>query len=152
MITKEQQLRIDILFKQIDKLESSDSSTMSPISVCKDLISQKFDINFSYLDICCGKGTFLLCLYLEFWNNLDIVDIDEKNKYIFDRIAGNDISKAQVDIAKSTMIKVQKILKIKNLLEFNIYNYNILDEKNNLDELKKKFTCVITNPPYNSGS
>lgn len=150
MITKEQQLRIDILFKQIDKLESSDSSTMSPISVCKNLISQKFDINSSYIDICCGKGTFLLCLYLEYWNNLDIVDIEEKNKYIFDRIAGNDISKAQVDIAKSTMIKVQKILKIKNLLEFNIYNYNILDEKNNLDELKKKFTCVITNPPYNS--
>jgi SAM-dependent methyltransferase len=152
MITKEQQLRIDNLFKQIDNLESSDSSTMTPISVCRDLISQKFNVNFSYLDICCGKGTLLLCLYLEFWNFLEniITDIEERNKFIHSKIAGNDISKAQVDIAKSTMIKVQKILKIKNLLDFNIYNYNILDEKNNLDELKKKFTCVITNPPYNS--
>jgi len=151
MISKEQQLRIDILFKQIDKLESSDSSTMTPISVCRDLISQKFNVNFSYLDICCGKGTFLLCLYLEFWNFLEniIPDNEERNKFIHSKIAGNDISKAQVDIAKSTMIKVQKILKIKNLLDFNRYNYNILDEKNNLDELKKKFTCVITNPPYN---
>lgn len=152
MISKEQQLRIDILFKQIDKLESSDSSTMTPISVCRDLISQKFNVNFSYLDICCGKGTFLLCLYLEFWNFLEniIPDFEERNKFIHSKIAGNDISKAQVEIAKSTMMKVQKVLKIKNLLDFNIYNYNILDEKNNLDELKKKFTCVITNPPYNS--
>jgi SAM-dependent methyltransferase len=153
MITKEQQLRIDILFKQIDNLESSDSSTMTPISVCRDLISQKFNVNFSYLDICCGKGTLLLCLYLEFWNFLEniITDIEERNKFIHSKIAGNDISKAQVDIAKSTMIKVQKILKIKNLLDFNIYNYNILDvDKKEVNDLKKKFTCVITNPPYNS--
>jgi len=115
MITKEQQLRIDILFKQIDNLESSDSSTMTPISVCRDLISQKFNVNFSYLDICCVKGTILLCLYLEFWNFLEniIPDIEEINKFIHSKIAGNDISKAQENIAKSTMIKVQKILKIK---------------------------------------
>jgi SAM-dependent methyltransferase len=153
MITKEQQLRIDILFKQIDNLESSDSSNMTPISVCRDLISQKFNVNFSYLDICCGKGTLLLCLYLEFWNFLEniIPNIEERNKFIHSKIAGNDISKAQVDIAKSTMIKVQKILKIQNLLDFNIYNYNILDvDKKEVNDLKKKFTCVITNPPYNS--
>jgi hypothetical protein len=151
MITKEQKIRIDILFKQIGNLESSDSSTMTDLSVCRDLISQKFDVNLSYMDICCGKGTILLFLYLEYWNFLEniIPDIEERNKFIHSKIAGNDISKAQVDIAKSTMIKVQKILKVKNLLDFNIYNYNILDEKNNLDELKKKFTCVITNPPYN---
>jgi SAM-dependent methyltransferase len=127
MITKEQQSKINILFNQIDKLESSDSSTMTPISVCNDLINQKFNVEFSYFDISCGKGTMLLCLYLRYWKELGEIDIEEKNKYIFDRIAGNDISKAQVDIAKSTMIKVQKILKIKNLLDFNIYNYNILD-------------------------
>ncbi len=151
MIIKEQELRIDILLKQIDNLESSDSSTMTPISVCNDLINQKIDVNFSYFDICCGKGTMLLCLYLKFWNVLGEMDIEEKNKYIFERIIGNDISKAQVDIAKSTMIKVQKILKIKNLLDFNIYNYNILDiNKKEVNDLKKKFTCVITNPPYNS--
>jgi len=45
MITKEQQLKIDILFKQIDNLESSDSSTMTPFHVCKDLVNQKFDID-----------------------------------------------------------------------------------------------------------
>lgn len=153
MISKEQQLRIDILFKQIDKLESSDSSTMTPISVCRDLISQKFNVNFSYLDICCGKGTLLLCLYLEYWIFLEniIPDFEERNKFIHSKIAGNDISKAQVDIAKSTMINVQKILKIKNLLEFNIYNYNILDvDKKEVNELKRKFSVVITNPPYNS--
>lgn len=151
MITKEQQSRIDILFKQIDNLESSDSFTMTPRGVCEELVSQKFDIELSYLDICCGKGTMLLCLYLRFWNSLVniIPDIEERNKFIHNKIAGNDISKAQVEIAKSTMIKVQKILKIKNLLDFNIYNYNILDEKNNLDELKRKFSAVITNPPYN---
>jgi hypothetical protein len=151
MITPEQKLKIDILFKQIDNLESSDSSTMTPVEVCNTLIDQKFDVNSSYLDPFCGKGTILLCLYLRFWNNLDIDDIELKNKYIFDRIAGNDISKAQVDIAKSTMIKIQKILKIKNLLNFNIYNYNILDvDKKEVNDLKRKFTVVITNPPYNS--
>lgn len=75
MITKEQQLRIEILLKQIGNLESSDSSTMTDLSVCRDLISQKFDVNLSYMDICCGKGTILLCLYLEYWNKLDIPDI-----------------------------------------------------------------------------
>jgi hypothetical protein len=151
MITKEQQSKIDVLFKQIDNLESSDSSTMTPIYICNDLINQKFNIDYSYFDISCGKGTLLLCLYLEFWNKLNILDIEEKNKYIFDRIYGNDISKAQIDIAKSTMNKIQKILNIKNILNFNIYNYNILDvDKKEVNDLKKKFTCVITNPPYNS--
>lgn len=152
MITQEQQLRIDILFKQIANLESSDSSTMTDLSVCKDLISQKFDVNLSYLDICCGKGTILLCLYLEYWNNLDVVeDIEEKNKYIIDRICGVDISKAQVDIAKNTLKKVQKILKIQNILEPFVYNYNILDvDKKEVNDLKRKFSVVITNPPYNS--
>lgn len=150
IITNEQQ-RINILFEQIDNLESSDSFTMTPRDVCEELISQKFDVNLSYLDICCGKGTLLLCLYLKFWIFLEniIPDIEERNRFIHSKIAGNDISKAQVDITKSTMIKIQKILKVRNLLDFNIYNYNIKD-KNNIDELKKKFTCIITNPPYNS--
>ena len=151
MITKEQQLRIDILSKQIGNLESSDSSTMTDLSVCGDLISQKFDVNLSYMDICCGKGTILLCLYLEYWNKLDISDIEEKNKYIIERICGVDISKAQVDIAKNTLKKIQKILKIQNILEPFVYNYNILDsDKKEVNDLKRKFSVVITNPPYNS--
>lgn len=150
MITTEQQLKIDILFKQIDNLESSDSFTMTPLDVCKDLISQKFDINFTYLDICCGKGTIMLCEYLEFWNKLDIEDIEEKNKYILDKICGVDISKSQVDIAKNTLKKVQKILKVQNILEPFVYNYNILNDKKEINDLKRKFSCVITNPPYNS--
>jgi site-specific DNA-methyltransferase (adenine-specific) len=150
MITKEQQLRIDILFKQIANLESSDSSTMTDLSVCKDLISQKFDTNLSYIDICCGKGTILLCLYLEYWKNLEISNIEEKNKYIIDRICGVDISKTQVGITKNTLKNIQKILKIQNILEPFIYNYNILDDdKKEVNELKRKFSCVITNPPYN---
>lgn len=153
MITKEQQLRIDILFKQIDNLESSDSSTMTPIYVCENLVDQKFDVNLSYLDICCGKGTILLCLYLRFWLELkDIIqNIEDRNKYILDRICGVDISKAQVDIAKNTLKKVQKILKISNIIEPFVYNYNILDvDKKEVNDLKRKFSCVITNPPYNS--
>jgi len=151
MITKEQQLRIDILFKQISNLESSDSSTMTELSVCRDLISQKFDFNLSYMDICCGKGTILLCLYLEYWKKLDIPDIEEKNKYIIDRICGVDISKSQVDITKSTLKKIQKILKIHNILVPFVYNYNILDcDKKEINDLKRKFDVVITNPPYNS--
>jgi hypothetical protein len=39
--------------------------------------------------------------------------------------------------------EIRRILKIKNLLDFNIYNYNILDEKNNLDELKKSGKLYI---------
>jgi predicted RNA methylase len=151
MITTDQQLKIDVLFKQMSNLESSDSSTMTDLSVCKDLISQKFDINFSYLDTCCGKGTILLCLYIEYWKNLDIVDIEEKNKYIIDRICGVDISKAQVNIAKNALKKIQKIFKVQNILEPFVYNYNILDiNEERLNDLKRKFTCVITNPPYNS--
>jgi len=152
MITKEQQSRIDILFKQIDNLESSDSSTMTPVQVCKNLVDQKFDVNLSYLDICCGKGTILLCLYLKFWDALEYIiqNIEDRNKYILDRICGVDISKAQVDITKNTLKKVQKILKITNILEPFIYNYNILDvDKKEVNDLKRKFTCVITNPPYN---
>lgn len=151
MITKEQQSRIDILFKQIDNLESSDSFTMTPRGVCEELVSQKFDIGLSYLDICCGKGTILLCLYLRFWETLDISDIEVKNKYILDRICGVDISKSQADIAKNTLKKVQKILKISNIIEPFVYNYNILDvDKKEVNDLKRKFSCVITNPPYNS--
>lgn len=151
MITKEQQSRIDILFKQIDNLESSDSFTMTPRGVCEELVSQKFDVDLSYLDICCGKGTILLCLYLKFWEILDISDIEEKNKYILDRICGVDISKSQADIAKNTLKKVQKILKISNIIEPFVYNYNILDvDKKEVNDLKRKFSCVITNPPYNS--
>lgn len=150
MITTEQQKKINILFNQIGNLESSDSFTMTPVSVCKNLVSQKFDIKFSYLDICCGKGTIMLCEYLEFWIKLNIEDIEEKNKYILQRICGIDISKSQVDIAKNTMKKIQKILGIKNILEPLIYNYNILSDKKEIIDLKRKFTCVITNPPYNS--
>jgi site-specific DNA-methyltransferase (adenine-specific) len=153
MITKEQQLRIDILFKQIDNLESSDSSTMTPVHVCKNLVSQKFNVDLSYIDICCGKGTILLCLYLIFWVELEdiIQNIEDRNKYILDRICGVDISKAQVDIARNTLKKVQKILKISNIIEPFVYNYNILDvDKKEVNDLKRKFSCVITNPPYNS--
>jgi site-specific DNA-methyltransferase (adenine-specific) len=124
---------------------------MTPREVCEELVSQKFDIELSYLDICCGKGTILLCLYLRFWEALDISDIEEKNKYILDRICGVDISKSQADIAKNTLRKVQKILKISNIIEPFVYNYNILDvDKKEVNELKRKFSCVITNPPYNS--
>lgn len=150
MISTEQQLKINLLFRQISNLESSDSSTMTELSVCEDLVSQKFDIDFSYLDICCGKGTILLCLYIEFWKNLNISDIEEKNKYIIDRICGVDISKAQVDISKNSLKNIQKIFKIQNILDPFIYNYNIISDKNNVDKLEKKYTAVITNPPYNS--
>lgn len=152
MITKEQQLKIDILFKQIDNLESSDSSTMTPFHVCKDLVNQKFDINLSYLDICCGKGTILLCLYLRFWIELEVIiqNIEDRNEYIIDRICGVDISKAQADIAKNTLKKVQKIFKISNIIDPFIYNYDILNNDKKTINLKRKFTCVITNPPYNS--
>lgn len=150
MISTEQQLKINLLFRQISNLESSDSSTMTELSVCEDLVYQKFDINFSYLDICCGKGTILLCLYIEFWKNLNISDIEEKNKYIIDRICGVDISKAQVDISKNSLKNIQKIFKIQNILDPFIYNYNIISDKNNVDKLEKKYTAVITNPPYNS--
>lgn len=153
MITKEQQLRINILFKQIDNLESSDSSTMTPVHVCKNLVDQKFNVNLSYLDICCGKGTILLCLYLRYWIELkdSIHNIEDRNKYIINRICGVDISKAQVDIAKNTLKKIQRIFKIQNILEPFIYKYNILDaDKKEVNDLKKKFSCVITNPPYNS--
>jgi len=150
MITNEQQSRIDILFKQIDNLESSDSFTMTPKYICEELVSKKFNIDLSYLDICCGKGTILLCLYLRFWETLNISDIEEKNKYILDRICGVDISKSQADIAKNTLKKVQKILKISNIIEPFVYNYNILDvDKKEVNDLKRKFSCVITNPPYN---
>ena len=55
------------------------------------------------------------------------------------------MSKAQVDIAKNTLKKVQKILKISNILEPFIYNYNILDgDKKEVNDLKRKFSCVIT--------
>ena len=102
------------------------------------------------MDICCGKGTILLCLYLEYWKKLDISDIEEKNKYIIDRICGVDISKSQVDITKSTLKKIQKILKIQNILVPFVYNYNILDcDKKEINDLKRKFDVVITNPPYN---
>ena len=151
MITKEQQSRIDIFFKQIDNLESSDSFTMTPRGVCEELVSQKFDITLSYLDICCGKGTILLCLYLRFWETLDIPNIEDKNKYILSRICGVDVSKSQVDIAKKVLKKVQTILKISNIIEPLVYNYNILDDdKKEVNEMKRKFSCVITNPPYNS--
>ena len=124
---------------------------MTPREVCEELVSQKFDIELSYLDICCGKGTILLCLYLRFWEALDIPDIEEKNKHILDRICGVDISKSQADIAKNTLKKVQKILKISNIIEPFVYNYNILDvDKKEVNDLKRKFSAVITNPPYNS--
>jgi hypothetical protein len=92
MITKEQQLRIDILFKQIDNLESSDSSTMTPVHVCKNLVDQKFNINLSYLDICCGKGTILLCLYLRFWVELEdiIQNIEDQIIPIYDKHFTNE--------------------------------------------------------------
>jgi len=151
MITKEQEHKIDNLFKQIATLESSETSTMTEISVCKDLVSQKFDTNLSYLDICCGKGTILLCLYLEFWKNLMIEDVDSKNEYILKRICGNDISENQVGVTKRALKKVQKIFKVNNIIEPNVYNINILKNENLLmNELKKKFSCVITNPAYNS--
>ena len=149
MITKEQKLKINSLFKQIENLESSDSSTMTNVEVCNTLVNQKFDVNFSYFDICCGKGTILLCLYLKYWNNLDIDNIEVKNKYILDRIVGNDISIAQSNAAKSNLKKIQKILKIVNIIEPFVYNYNILSDKKEVNDLNRKFSCVITNPPYN---
>jgi len=106
-----------------------------------------FNINLlSYLDICCGKGTILLYLYLKYWEALDIENIEERNQYIINnKICGVDMSKAQVDIAKNTLKKVQKILKISNILEPFIYNYNILDgDKKEVNDLKRKFSCVIT--------
>lgn len=148
MIEKDKQLRV--LFKMIEKLESSDSSTMTDLSVCKDLISQKFDINLTYIDICCGKGTILLCLYLEFWKRLDILNVEEKNKYIIDRLCGVDISKAQASIAKKALKKVQKIFGIQNILEPIVYNIDILSYDENKYKIMKKFDVVITNPPYNS--
>lgn len=149
-ITDTQYKKINNLFSIIEKLESSDSSSMTPVEVCNLLIDEKFNTEFSYFDICCGKGTFILCLYIKFWENLDIDDIDEKNRFIIDKICINDISNSQIDIAIKSLKNLQKILGIQNILTIKSYNVDTLTYDKNLYNLMKKFDVVITNPPYNS--
>lgn len=149
-ITDNQYKKINNLFSIIEKLESSDSSSMTPVDVCNRLIDEKFNTEFSYFDICCGKGTFILCVYIKFWENLDIDDIDEKNSFIINKMCINDVSKSQMDIAIKSLKNLQKILGIKNILTIESYNIDILTYDKNLYNLMKKFDVVITNPPYNS--
>ena len=149
-ITDNQYKKINNLFSIIEKLESSDSSSMTPVEVCNRLIDEKFNTEFSYFDICCGKGTFILCVYIKFWENLDIDDIDEKNSFIINKMCINDVSKSQIDIAIKSLKNLQKILGIKNILTIESYNIDILTYDKNLYNLMKKFDVVITNPPYNS--
>ena len=152
-IDMEKMVKIQTLFSQIENLESSDSSTMTNPCVSLDLVKERFNIDYTYIDVCCGKGTFLINIYLELWDNIfDVDDIETKNRIIMGKIYGTDISESQVDISKGALKRLQRILGIKNILEPNIYNVNILEyDKNKLYELtNRKFTCVITNPPYNS--
>jgi len=150
MITLEQYKKINLLLAQIEKLESSDSSTMTTNHVCKTLVEQKFNINYSYLDICCGKGTILLNLYIKFWENIKIQNIEEKNEYILSKMCGCDILESQVMITIKVLKNIQKIMNISNIIEPNIYTIDILNYDKKEYDILKKFDVVITNPAYNS--
>ena len=81
-----------------------------------------------------ANGVVLFCISnTSIYNNLFFI-YDNRKTYMYcyinnilNRVCGVDISKSQADIAKNTLKKVQKILKISNIIEPFVYNYNILD-------------------------
>jgi len=149
----------DLLESDIDKINkilyylstrySQDIETLTNSMVSNDLVSLKFDPNFYILDPFCGRGSILLEWYKQAWIHLPIDNREEKNSFILDRIYGNDIDRGQILMARKNLIMIQQALKIENIKEPNIYNYNISDLETRLNK-SMKFDCIITNPPYNS--
>lgn len=100
-------------------------SYYTPKHIIKDMVSNIDFNNKTFLDPCCGSGSFIL----------ELVNIDPKNIYGFDN-----------DPIAVFICKVNLLLKYYNY-DFipNIFCLDFLS--NNID---KKFDYIITNPPWGS--
>jgi hypothetical protein len=148
MILSHQKVKFDRLYDQLIGLENSDTITLTGKRVCEDLISQTpASGEILYLDPCCGKGTILYYLYIKLWETIQIDDVENKNRCIMGCLYGCDINERQLDIARALLKKGQRIMGVKNVMEPNLKTFDTLSGENPFPN--KKFTVVITNPPYN---
>jgi len=140
------------LRKTISSLYGSSSNTITELGVCElawGMVPKKIlkDPNQCYLDYACGKGTILLHgLELLFLELKDVIPDPRKmlEHIIFNQLYGVDISKGQIDIARSAF---------KRILKDPAGNVNITCEdsiEKDFTEMKKKFN-LITNVPFQNG-
>lgn len=142
------------------KLKKELGQVYTPNHIIKEMIdssiTEKHIIDnpyFKVIDPACGGGYFLIHTYKKIHeiliSNKDIIIQKHPNlKFeIYNDIAKfilNNIYGADIDEFSIFMTKVSLLLKLENLVHLNLYNINILLDK----DIKIKFDLVIGNPPY----
>ena len=141
--------RLDFLIKYYSSIGSFSSKIMTPGSVIEKMINMipqdvLLNKNTTFFDPACGRGTFLCYLFVQLMEELadEIADENERAHSIIERISGCDISKFQIRIAKSMLMKLVRPYGIdRRELFLNCQDFL-------KDELNMKFDVILGNPPY----
>lgn len=138
--------------QSVARLYGSSTESITEEAICK-MVWNMFpeevvvDPEQNYLDYACGKGSILLYGVEFLFKKLQHVIIDPHirlNHIIKNQIYGNDISKSQIDIARSAF---KRILKDPNAV-INIACEDSLVK--DFNTMKKKFN-LVTNVPFQNG-
>lgn len=135
----------------LDVLHTENTEMRTPRSLVIDMISRiplhiLQDPSSTYLDPCCGQGTFLRILAETLDEKLadSIPNQMKRRRHIWEKMLhAYDIDKLQINTTKKILSKLGWFVKSDNI-RYNISNRNYLEE-----EINMIFDVVIGNPPYN---
>ena len=134
--------KLEKLFPYLKGIKN-DTDIFTPFKLVEEMLDKLpseiwADPNKKFIDISCGRGTFLICIYNRLFAGLANVIPDEekrKNHIIHNQIYGIDIDKINVLLSKKYLLGCSNITCDDSLK----HNYNDM-----------KFDVVIGNPPYNN--
>jgi SAM-dependent methyltransferase len=142
--------KLELLIKRQDVLNNASMFVSTPYKLVEKMIDQlPNDVLFSttktFIDYSCGTGTFLLCLFVRLFENLEniIPNEQERVRNIISRLFGVDNNKTQFLIARKFFMRLLNKFDVHNK-KLNLYNEDSL--KYNFNSMK--FDVILGNPPF----
>ncbi|ARF10254.1 restriction-modification methylase [Hokovirus HKV1] len=135
--------------KEVEKKENGEVFT--PVNLINDMLNKLpievwTNINFKWLDPCCGMGNFPIVIYLRLMETLKNIIIDEKarKKHILENML------YMIELNKKNFMVCKQIFDINNEYKLNIYQGDSLKINYKTIFNVEHFDIVIGNPPYNA--
>jgi tRNA1(Val) A37 N6-methylase TrmN6 len=139
-------INFDKIFKNLELLHGAAQDTVTPVELVREIISkmpeQDFaDPNATFLDPCCGKGTFLVAIAERAFHAMAKIIPDEQKRIehiITYKVIGMDIHTGQVRTTITTLKKLAGADVKVNISAGDAMSF-----------FGKRFDNVVGNPPYN---